>query len=138
MSYAPGKSRIRRAIDTALSIYFLYFEDSIAYGSDLDDIVHYYQNYRRLMRHWQALFGDDIVTFDYDRFVAAPEEEAKALFAALNLDWDEDCAPKPASDTMVRTPSAWAVRQPVHRKSSGRWRTYADQLANVKAALDAA
>jgi tetratricopeptide (TPR) repeat protein len=128
---------VRDPVDTALSIFFLYFEDSVAYGARLKDIVHYMRGYRRLMRHWQARLGARIVTFDYDAFVAAPEETARALFAELDLSWEDGCSPRAAAAGTVRTPSAWAVRQPVHRRSSGRWRHYARELAAVKAAFDA-
>lgn len=127
---------VREPRDTALSILFLWFQDSVRYGARLEDIAHYMRCYRRLMTHWQRIYGQDIVTFDYDRFVTAPEEEARALFAALGLDWSADCAPRPALGATVRTPSAWAVRQPVHTRSSGRWRHYETALAPFLAALE--
>lgn len=128
---------VRDPRDTALSILFLWFQDGVRYGSRLEDIAHYMRCYRRLMAHWGHIFGDDIVTFDYDRFVAEPEPHARALFAALGLEWSDACSPRPAEGLTVRTPSAWAVRQPVHTRSSGRWRHYEAALAPFVAALEA-
>jgi hypothetical protein len=35
----------------------------------------------------------------------------------------------------VRTASNWQVRQPLHRRSSGRWRNYAKELDGVRRRL---
>jgi tetratricopeptide (TPR) repeat protein len=121
--------------DTALSILFLYFEDSVRYGARLEDIAHYMRCHARLVAHWRKIYGKDIAVFDYDRFVAEPDGETRKLFAALSLEWSDQCAPRPATPDVVRTPSAWAVRGPVHARSSGRWRHYEKQLAPFLAAL---
>jgi hypothetical protein len=36
----------------------------------------------------------------------------------------------------VKTASVWQVREPVYLRSSGRWRNYAKQLAELRAYLD--
>jgi len=33
---------------------------------------------------------------------------------------------------MVKTASAWQVREPLYRRSSGRWRNYERQLAPLR------
>lgn len=127
---------VRDPVDTALSILFLHFADDISYGWRIEDIVHYWRGYRRLMAHWQRLYPD-IVTFDYDAFVRAPEEQARELFASLNLDWEPGCNPRNAVNTDVRTASAWQVRQPVHAKSSGRQANYAGHITPWRALFSA-
>jgi len=126
---------VRNPLDTILSVYFLHFADAVSYSSQMDDIVHYYKSYRRLMAHWQRLYPD-IVAFDYDAFVASPLPRTKALLADCGLEWEACCDPMQKVTEEIRTASAWQVRQPVHTRSAGRWRNYASYISDVRAALE--
>jgi tetratricopeptide (TPR) repeat protein len=125
----------REPMDNILSVWSLYFGDAAPYGFDLEDIVHNYAGYRRLMAYWERLYGADIFDFDYDRAVRDPATAMRELLAFCDLAPEDACLNgKPASG-IVRTPSAWAVRQPVHARSSGRWHHYEDMLAPLAASL---
>ena len=126
---------VRNALDNILSAYFLYFSESVAYSERLDDIVHYFAQYRRLMGHWQGLYGSDIFTVDYDRLVDDPKAVLEPLLDFLGLDWEEGCLDQQSSGSAVRTASVWQVRKPLHRKSSGRWRNYTSELSDVRNSL---
>ncbi|WP_181008526.1 tetratricopeptide repeat-containing sulfotransferase family protein [Sphingomonas montanisoli] len=125
----------RDPIDTLVSIYSLNFADGVAYGNDLGDIVHHIRAYRRLMDHWSRLYPDDIFDLDYDRLVTNPQPVVEELLAFVGLDWDDACLSQKPSEASVRTASSWQVRQPLHSRSSGRWRNYAPFLADVRRAL---
>ncbi len=126
----------RLALDNILSVFFLYFDDSISYGFALDDAVHYYQSYRRLMAHWQAHYGDDILDFDYDAVVRDPEPSMRRLLDFCVHEMEPACLAGQAAGGVVRTASAWQVRQPLNDRSSGRWRNYAAHIPDLIAALD--
>ena len=128
---------VRHPLDTILSAYFLYFAASISYSERLEDLVHYYGQYRRLMAHWQKLYGGDIFEVDYDRLVAGPETVLRPLLSFIGVDWDDSCLDHLGSQGPVRTASAWQVRKPLHRKSSSRWRNYEAELSPVRAQLEA-
>ena len=128
---------VRQPLDNILSVYFLYFAQSVSYSERLDDIVHYYGQYRRLMRHWQQLYGSDIHSVDYDRLVAEPRPALEELVAFLGLDWDESCLEHDPGAAVVRTASNWQVRQDLHTRSSGRWRNYAKELEGARLKLGA-
>lgn len=125
----------RDPLDTCLSVYFLHLDHRMSYALDLADIGHYFRQYRRLMAHWQARFGADIVDVSYDAFVREPEAATRTLFAALALPWENrliDFAARPSS---VKTASVWQVREPLYRRSSGRAAHYRDALAPLADAL---
>lgn len=125
---------VRQPLDNVLSAYFLYFGDAVSYSDRLEDIAHYYAQYRRLMDHWRDRHGSDIHDVDYDRLVADPRAELMPLMNFLGLEWDEaflDHRPAAA----VRTASNWQVRQPLHARSSGRWRHYERELEPVRRQL---
>jgi len=125
----------RHAIDNILSIFFLYFEDTISYGFALDDAVHYYNSYRRLMDHWRTLYPDDIFDFNYDLVVRDPEPVMRNLLAFCQLESEPQCLTGHPADGTVRTASAWQVRRPLHDRSSGRWHNYAAHIPEVVEAL---
>lgn len=126
---------VRHPLDNVLSVFFLHLDASMNYATDLADIAHHLRLSRQLMAHWRGLYGDDIIEFDYDRFVANPRESAQALLASLGLDWEEDCLAFHERRNAVKTASVWQVREPLYGTSSGRWKNYAVHLGDVAAYL---
>jgi hypothetical protein len=126
---------VRSPLDNILSIYFLHFHESVGYGFSLSDIVHWYRSYLRLMDHWKVHFPGDIHDLAYDDLVREPRRGIAAALNFLGLPWEEDVLCKTGAAAPVRTASVWQVRQPLHRRSSGRWRNYAPHLHEVAAAL---
>ncbi len=126
----------RNALDTCLSIYFQQLDGRVAYANDLLNIGHHYLQYRRLMDHWKQLFGASILDADYDAFVADPRPTTEVLLRFLGLSWHEGCLSFQQLPNRVRTASVSQVREPLYRKSSGRWRNYERQLAPLRRLLD--
>lgn len=125
----------RDPMDNCLSVWFAHLGPKQPYALDLATIAHWYGEYRRLMAHWKALWPADILELDYDALVADPEPNIRALVDFCGLDWEDACLePHEATDT-VRTASAWQVREPLYRSSSGRWRNYEGHLDALKEAL---
>lgn len=125
----------RSVLDNCLSVYFLHLSHSMPYALDLEDIAHWYRQYRRLMDHWQTLYGDAIHEVDYDTLVAEPRPVIEGALAHLGLEWDDACLDFHRAKSVVMTPSAWQVRQPLYTRSSGRWRHYERHLGALRAAL---
>lgn len=122
----------RHALDNVLSVYFLHLDASFGYAVDLDDIAHQLRLSQQLMEHWRGLYPDDIIDFDYDSFVAAPEMQARALLDALGLGWQPECLEFHQRTNAVKTASVWQVREPLYTRSSGRWQHYEKHLARVR------
>lgn len=125
----------RNPLDNCLAIYFLHLDPRMGYALDLLDTGHQYVQYRRLMAHWKALYGGDILDFDYDRFVREPRAGVERLLAFCGLDWSDACLAPERAAGAVKTASVWQVRRPIHRESSGRSAHYARQLAPLAAYL---
>ncbi|MGY4831545.1 sulfotransferase [Sphaerotilaceae bacterium SBD11-9] len=125
----------RSVLDNCLSVYFLHLSRAMPYAFDLEDIAHWYRQYRRLMDHWKSLYGDDIHDVDYDTLVIDPRPQIEGALAHLGLGWDDACLNFHATRSAVMTPSAWQVRQPLYQRSSGRWRHYEKHLGRLRHAL---
>jgi hypothetical protein len=67
--------------------------------------------------------------------VADLEGEARRLVAFCGLEWNDACLDFHNTRRQVRTASANQVRQPLYRRSVGRWERYAAHLAPLTAAL---
>jgi Flp pilus assembly protein TadD len=127
---------VRNPLDNVLSIYFLQLDPGLAYAQDLGDAAHWYRQYRRLMAHWRALYPGNIHDLDYDALVAEPRPRIEALLDFCGLPWREACLSFHEADNAVRTASAGQVREPLYRRSSGRWRHYERHLGGLIEALD--
>ncbi|HVR81108.1 MAG TPA: sulfotransferase [Luteimonas sp.] len=126
----------RNPLDNGLSVFMQHLHLQVAgYSGDLGDIGHYYGQYRRLMAHWKALYGESIFEFDYDAFVREPKATLERLFDFLELPWDDRCLAFHRLGNTVKTASYWQVRQPLHGNASGRWRNYDAHLGPLRQTL---
>lgn len=114
----------REKRDICLSMFFQQFGGNLSYATDFEDTADYYDQHARLVRHWEACFGENIFTVDYDELVRSPEPELRKLLGFLGVGWDARCLEFQRSGDAVKTASVWQVREGLHRSSSGRWRNY--------------
>jgi tetratricopeptide (TPR) repeat protein len=122
----------RNPLDNCLSIFFLHLEQQMSYALNLQDIGHYYREYRRLMAHWKAEFAGDIFDFDYDALVKDPHQQLQALCEFLELPWSGQVPQVAARSAAIKTASVWQVREPLYATSSGRARHYAEELKELR------
>ena len=125
----------RDPLDNIVSLYFLHLDPGMAYALDLEDAAHWHGQYRRLMDHWLGLYGDDILTVDYDALVRDPETETRRLFEFCGIGWDPSVLAFQSRSGTVKTASVWQVREPLYTRSSGRWRNYERHLQKVRKIL---
>jgi hypothetical protein len=130
---APIVHTARDLLDVAVSTYFLDFAEHFGHTTRLEDIAHYLGQYRRLMDHWAGVFGDDIVTVQYEQMVVDPDAALAPVYSAWGLDAAAGASKRKAAP--VRTPSTWAVRGKLHTGSIDRWRNYERHLGPVREAL---
>ncbi|WP_129136827.1 sulfotransferase [Luteimonas sp. YGD11-2] len=130
---------VRDPRDIALSVLMQHLNPrAFPWAADLQAIGHHFLEQQRLVAHWRALYPGDVLEFDYDAFVAAPERALRTLLEQLDLAWHADCLRFHRLDNTVKTASAWQVRKPLYADASGRWRRYHEQLQPLEAMLCAA
>lgn len=121
----------RNRLDNLLSLYFLHLDAAMPYALDLEDSAHWYGEHLRLMKHWKSLYPDDIVDIDYDELVQEPSAVLEQILDFIRLDHEEGLLNFHRNTAPVKTASVWQVRQPIHARSSGRWRNYAERLKGL-------
>ncbi len=115
--------------DTAVSCFTTPFSEELWFSFDLENIGHYYLSYLRLIDHWRQVLGPgQIIEVEYERLASEPEQTARELIAALDLEWDPRCLEFHKTQRTVSTASVYQVRQPVYTGSIGRWRHFEKHL----------
>ena len=127
----------RNRLDNLLSLYFLHLGPGMPYALDLADASHWHDQYERLTAHWKRLYPDDIFDVDYDALVRDPERAIEPLVDFLGLEWEDSLLDFHSRSGAVKTASVWQVREPLHARSSGRWRNYESQLEAALGRLEA-
>jgi tetratricopeptide (TPR) repeat protein len=120
--------------DIAVSCWMTDFR-SIRWANAPEHIASRFRQYRRLMRHWQAVLPVPVHEVVYERLIEDFEPEARRLLAACGLDWEPACGRFHETTRPVRTASATQVRQPLYRRGLARWVHYQVTLGHLFARL---
>lgn len=119
---------MRNPADNFISAYQNLMNPRHSYSYAPADYAMYYKEYLRLMRHWQGLIPDRILTLRYEDLVAKPEEKTRQLLEFVGLPWDSRCLRFHERGAMVKTFSRQQVRSAMHQGSTERWKNYRSQL----------
>jgi tetratricopeptide (TPR) repeat protein len=129
---------VRDPRDIGFSIWTYRFHGEHPYAHDLGDLGFTIAQRSRLMAHWRDVLPNPILTVALQDWVEDFDATLARVLAHLDLPPDPACARFYESDREVRTVSRAQVRQPIHARGLGRWRTYEKHLAPLIAELDAA
>lgn len=132
----------RHPLDACLGCYKQLFASGQAFTYDLEDLAHYYQQYDRLMRHWNEVLPGAVLTVYYEDTVTDLQSQVRRLLAHCGLPFEPACLRFFETKREVKTASAEQVRQPIYADALGKWRAYArhvdwlrEELAPVLDAL---
>ena len=128
----------RDPMDTCLSNFRQLFALSSPfydYSFDLIDTGHYFVRFRRLMAHWERQHPNRIHVVSYEALLDDQHAETAKLLASCDLSWSDQCMSFETNPAAVSTASAVQVREPLNRKSQGRWRKYGESLSPLRSLL---
>ncbi len=115
----------RDAVDTALSIHQTYFHPTLALPTGGVELVNYIRSYSKITEHWKNVLPPDrYITCDYEELTRNPEVMIRKLIADCGIAWEDACLHPNRSQSFVKTPSKWQIRQPIYRSSVARWKRY--------------
>lgn len=120
---------VRDPVDTCLSCYSKLFGDDLNWSYDLRELGRYYRVYEDMMEHWHdVLPPGTILDVRYEDVVDDLEGQARRLLEFCELPWDDACLSFHETKRAVRTASVAQVREPIYRRSVGKWRPDEDVL----------
>lgn len=128
---------VRNAKDNCLSIFKKNFTtDNYRFAYNLKTLGQFHKLYQSLMTHWHLNFPDSIYNIEYESLINSPESEIKKLISACELNWEEDCLNFHKTEAVIKTASAYQVRQPIYDTSVGLWKKYESNISDLINELD--
>jgi len=118
----------RNPLDNCLSIYFQNFLLSHNYATNLVNIGHFYNQYRRVMEHWEQVIDIPMLHVDYEDMVEDAEAMSRKILDFCNLEWQESVLDFHTTGRAVATASFEQVRQPIYKTSKARWKNYEQHI----------
>ena len=127
---------LRHPADSVLSCFVSNFRLNSAMSNfvRLDTAAEFYDLTFRCWEQARDLLPIDVHTVVYEQLVENPEQVLKDLSQSLKLDWrDEmlDHRTTAAQRGVISTASYAQVKEPIYRRSVGRWRNYREQLEPI-------
>jgi len=125
----------RHPLGCGFSGFKQHFARGQGFTYDLTDIGRYYVSYVEYLAHFDAILPGRVHRVIYERMVADPEAETRALLAYCGLPFEDACLRFYENDRAVRTASSEQVRRPIFTDAADHWRNYDPWLGPLKAAL---
>jgi len=112
-----------------------HFARGQGFTYDLVDLGRYYSDYVALMSHFDTVLPGRVHRVIYERMVADPEAEVRALLDYCGLPFEAACLKFHENERAVRTASSEQVRRPINTDGLDQWRNFEPWLGPLKAAL---
>jgi hypothetical protein len=116
--------------DIAVSCWITSFR-AIRWASKEEHIAERIREYLRVTDHWRRVLPNRMLEMQYQEIVENPEAVVRRMVEWLGLDWEDACLNFHENPRPVRTAGAVQVREPVYRRSVGRWSGYEPFLSNL-------
>ncbi len=120
---------LRDPRDVCLSCFMQDFRlnNSMIHFLTLEDTVAFYCEVMGLYLDLKPKMSLDVVEIRYEDTVGDLEGSGRRLLGHLGVEWNDDILSfhEKARERMISTPSAAAVREPIHQRAVSRWKNYA-------------
>jgi cytochrome c-type biogenesis protein CcmH/NrfG len=125
----------RDPVETCLACYRQLFTEQSGFTCDLDEMADYCIDFLRLTRFWLETYPTRVLDLEYESLVTQPEPAIRRLLDFCDLPFDPACLEfHTTSRTVLSTPSAAQVRQPL-RRDTARSARYGDKLDRLRQRL---
>jgi tetratricopeptide (TPR) repeat protein len=125
----------RHPLGCGFSCFKQHFAAGQGFTYDLTELGRYYRDYVELMAHFDAVLPGRVHRVIYERMVADPEGQVRALLDYCGLPFEAGCLKFHENTRTVRTASSEQVRQPIFTDAADHWRRFEPWLDPLKAAL---
>ena len=107
-----------------------------AWASSLDNIGQFYNEYLRLMQHWESLLGDRMLKVNYEDLVQDQETQTKRILSFCDLEFHERCMRFWETGRIVLTLSQDQVRKPMYASSVARHERFGEFLEPLRRTIE--
>jgi tetratricopeptide (TPR) repeat protein len=121
----------RNPLDTCVSCFANAFSASHSYTSHLKDLAGVYEQYQRVMSHWNSVFPELIYEVPYESLVENLERTVQGVLNHIGVEFEPACLEFYNVRRIAVTPSADQVRKPIYATSVGRHKHFAQHLEEL-------
>ena len=125
----------RGAMDCCWSNFKTLFSRGHPAANDLRDIGRFYRDYVRQTDELRSYAPGRVHLQSYEALVGDIDGQAEAMFAALNIAFEQEVLEFHLSQAPVATASSEQVRRPLNSKGIGRWQDYGQWLEPLRQEL---
>ena len=118
----------RYPLDCCFSMFKQLFAQGQEFSYGLAEAGSYYNNYVKLMNHWNAVLPNKILRVNNEDIIEDLEGQVHRMLEFLELPYEEECISFYETDRSVRTASSEQVRRPINKEGMGRWKPYSKHL----------
>lgn len=115
---------VANPLDICLSNYFKNYSTDNRYSYDQKNIALYYQQYERLMAHWNNVLPLGIYTVDYDDLVRTPEAISKELLGFIDIKCQPENIRSSSLRHEVKVSNGIVLKQGKYIPPVRHWRNY--------------
>lgn len=123
----------RDPMDTCFALYKQSF---FKFAYTLANVGHYFLAHERLSRHWMQVLGKRLVDVRYETLVADQESQTRLLLDRLGLPFEPACLEFERNESVIATASSAQVREKIHSRSVGRWKSFEKHLRPLRKILE--
>lgn len=125
----------RHPMSCCFSCYKQLFASGQEFTYGQEEVATYYNDYVRLMDHWNNVLPGKVLTVYYEDVVAELELQVRRILEYCGLPFEDACLKYHQTKRSIRTPSAEQVRQPIYRDGLDQWRSFEPWLGPMRATL---
>ena len=103
--------------DNCLSIYKNLFDGDINWSYNIDTILSYFKNYKKIMAYWSNNYASSIYNIQYEDLINSSETKIKELLDFCNVKFEKNCIEFYNSKRPIKTVSLNQARQPIYKDS---------------------
>ncbi len=114
----------------ACSCFTTPFAEGHSFSHSIEDIAHFFSQFRRIVMHWENLLPEGAIThLRYENLLAAPREALEPVLTGMGMLWDDAMLAFHRRREPIATASLAQVRTPLNPAAGDRWRRFEAQLA---------
>lgn len=118
----------RHPLDTCLGNYKQLFGHGQNFTYDMFDLSEYYNEYAKMMDHWNEVLPGKVLDVHYEETVTDLEGTVARILDHCGLPFEEQCVRFHETERAIKTASSEQVRQPIYQGGMGKWRKYESHL----------
>lgn len=129
---------LRDPMDTCFSnLKELFAGSAYPYSYDPLEAAEHHLHFRQMLQYWDKVMPGVVLTVRYEELVRDTASVARRVMEHCGLPFEPSCVDLLRNTAPSATASSSQVREPVHTRSIGAWRRYAEPMAEAHAWLEA-